>query len=230
MDSDFSRMVDDAASIASSGRWDAVNERIEHLAAKPGVDNGWWLQLFASLCAQAFSEYLLLKRAYADKRGSVPLLAWRARNLLELSAWCLYCSKNKENARRFYEDAGRDVLGILNAFTKWGRATAQAADWLDLFDEPKQDISRRAASDGIQSLDGAYKLVNDAAKDAGIGDHFTLSYRMLSKFAHPTSMQILAAPDESRDNWHKDLFYSQGCLFFVGAFTALEDCLRRACQ
>src|SRR5712691_8255186 len=60
------------------------------------------------------------------------------------------------------------------------------------------------------------------AKESGIGDHFSLSYRMLSKFAHPTAMQILAPPDEAKAALQKDCFFSQGCLFFTGAFVALE--------
>jgi hypothetical protein len=223
MDPEFSRLVDEAANISASGRWAAVNERIKHLAASPGADNDWWVQLFGSLCFQICSEYLCLKRAHEAKRDEASLLAWRARNLLELSVWCLYCSKSKENARRLYEDAGRDVLGLFGAFTKWGAATAQGPDWLGLFAGAKQNLSQRAASDGIASLDGPYKQVSDAAKEAGIGEHFSLSYRMLSKFAHPTAMRILAPPDEANAALQKDCFFSQGCLFFTGAFVAVED-------
>jgi hypothetical protein len=222
MDPEFSRLVDEASNIAASGRWAAVDQRIKQLAANPGAGNDWWVQLFASLCSKIFSEYLSLKRAHEEKRDEASLLAWRARNLLELSVWCLFFSKSRENARRLYEDAGRDVLGLFGAFTKWGAATAQDPDWLDLFTGAKQDLSQLAASDGIASLDGPYKRVNEAANESGIGDHFSLSYRMLSKFAHPTAMQILAPPDEAKAALQKDYFFSQGCLFFTGAFVALE--------
>ena len=158
MDPEFSRLVDEAANIPASGRLAAVNERIEHLAANPGIDNDWWVQLFGSLGFQIFSEYLSLKRGYEEKRDEASLLAWRARNLLELSVWCLYCSKSRENARRLYEDAGRDVLGLFGAFTKWGATTAQDPEWLDLVTGAKQDLSQRAAADGIASLDGPYNL------------------------------------------------------------------------
>jgi hypothetical protein len=148
--------VNDAAGIAASGRWAAVNARIEALAPNPGPDNAWWVQIFASLCSQNFSEYLSLKRAYEDKqKDDVALLAWRARNLLELSVWSTYSAKNRDNARRVYEDAGRDVRGVYDAFIKWGTATAQAADWLDPLATAKQDLSERARLlDGITSLDG----------------------------------------------------------------------------
>jgi hypothetical protein len=49
---------------------------------------------------------------------------------------------------------------------------------------------------------------------------------MLSKFAHPTAMQILAPRDEERDGKLKDCFFSQGCLFFTGAFVELEKAVK----
>jgi len=221
MSPEFSRLVEGAAEIAASGRWAAVKERIRHLTANPEVDNDWWITLFASLCFHTCSEYRLLKRAHREN-GGAPLLAWRARNLLELSVWSMYCAKSRQYARRFYEDAGRDELGLYSAFTTWGVVTAQSADWLQPIANAKQDLSQRAAAAGIDSLDGVYKRVHEAAKECGLGDHFSLYFTMLSKFAHPTAMHILAPPDEARDALQKDCFFSQGCLFFTGAFVALE--------
>ena len=92
MDPEFTKFVDDAANIATSGRWAAVNAGIKRLAANPGVGNEWYVQLKGSLYFQVFSEYLHLKKAYEEKQdGDVSLLAWRARNLLELSGWSIYC-------------------------------------------------------------------------------------------------------------------------------------------
>jgi hypothetical protein len=223
MDPEFSKLIEMAASIATSGRWAAVNARIERLTANPGVDNEWFVRLFGSLCSKVFSEYLALKRAHGEKReNDASLLAWRARNLLELAVWSMYCSKSRENARRLYEDAGRDVRGVFDAFTKWGSATAEAADWLEPLSRAKEDLSQRAASNGIESLDGPYKQVNEAAKECGIGGQFSVSYKTLSKFAHPTAMRILAPPDEAKNALQRDWFFHDGCLFFTGAFGALE--------
>ncbi len=224
MDPEFQRLVDAAAEVATSGRWDAANDRIKALAANPGPDNDWHVQLLGCLCSQIFSEYLALKRAYADERDrDSSLVAWRARNLLELSVWCLFCAKDRAHARRLYEDAGRDVLGIYSAFEKWGTATAKEPDFLALFSTAKQELSSRAAADGTTSLDGDFKKVNEAAEEVGIGVHFRLSYKMLSKFAHPTAMRILAPPDEPRTTLQRNCFFSQGCLYFRGAFDSLEN-------
>src|SRR5579862_7737146 len=104
MDSELSRFVEDAALIATSGRWEALNERIKEMAASPGgPENIWRVELFAGLCSQLFSEYLLLKCANQDTAArDVSVLAWRARNLLELSVWTTYCAASGENARRLY--------------------------------------------------------------------------------------------------------------------------------
>lgn len=188
------------------------------------MGNEWWVQVFGSLVWQVFSEYLSLQRAYeSEKAEDTALLAWRARNLLELSVWSTYCARSRDNARRLHEDAGRDVRDTFDVFTRWGTHTAQAGDWLDPLAAAKQDLSERARLlDGIQSLEGRYKLVSDAAEDCGIREHFSLSNKMLSKFAHPTAMRILAPPDEKRESLQRDYFYGLGCLFFTGAFHALE--------
>jgi hypothetical protein len=106
MKTEFTRVANDAATIATSERWDAVKARIKFLSQNPGSSNGWLVQLFAGLFCQTFSEYLALKRAYQTKEsGDAGLLAWRARNLLELSVWATYCGKSRENARRLYQQA-----------------------------------------------------------------------------------------------------------------------------
>lgn len=224
MDPEFSRLAQDAANIAATGRWEALNARIKALAANPGPDNAWWVQLLGSLVWQAFSEHLSLKHAYeSNKDEDTALLAWRARNLLELSVWSTYCARSRDNARCLYEDAGRDVRDTVDAFIRWGTNTAQADDWLDPFAAANQGLSERARRlAGIQSLDGPYKPVRKAAMECGIGEHFGLSYKMLSKFAHPTAMRILAPPDEKGDSLQRDCFFGLGCLFFAGAFHALE--------
>ena len=225
MHPEHQRLVDFATDIATSGRWAAANENIARLSANPGPGNGWWVQLIGSLVAKSFEEYLFLKKSYEDGCCDPSLLAWRARNLLELSTWCMYCVKSRENARRLYEDAGRDEHGLYDAFSKWGTARSQDQDFLDIFVKATQNLSNRAAAEGIASINGHYKDVREAAIEVGIGDHYALTYRMLSKFTHPTAMGILSVLNDDTAKLQRDLFFSFGCLFFVGAFTAVEPYL-----
>jgi hypothetical protein len=183
MNTELARLANNAAQIETSGRWHAVKARVKFLAHNPGSGNGWWVQLFGGLCCQTFSEYLALKRTYEKKEnGDAALLAWRARNLLELSVWATYCVTARENARRLFQ---------------------------------------RASCDGMESLEGPYD-VSATAAECGIGEQFSVSYRMLSKFAHPSVMQIVAAPDDAREVLQRDVLYGQGCLFFCDAFDTLE--------
>ena len=225
MDSERSRWIGDAARIATSGRWDAVYERLKEMAANPGgPDNAWWAELFLGLCSQVFSEYLLLKRAYEEGAArDVSVLAWRARNLLELWVWSMYCARSRENARRLYEDAARDINGVLAAFKKWGEATAQTAEWFEPGTSAQEQVSNRALSDGIASVNGRFKEVREAAEEVGIGDDFNLYNRILSKWAHPTAMQIRFSSNDELTAWQRDSSFSNGCLFFAGAFSALQE-------
>jgi hypothetical protein len=51
---------------------------------------------------------------------------------------------------------------------------------------------------------------------------------MPSKFAHPTAMRILAPPGEAQNALQRDCFFSQGCLYFRGAFDSPESQLTGA--
>ena len=218
----LSQFVADAANIKESGRWAAMNEKIVCLAKNPGVGKAWQVQLLGALCFQVFSEYRRLQDARAAERTDPSLLAWRARNLLELSVWSAYFAKSCENAWRLYEDAGRDAKNVLDVFERWGKGTGQPVDWLSPIADGKDDLSRRAASEGIESLDGRYMRVEDAAGECGLKDMFKVMNKMLSKFAHPTAMQILGMADDEKQSLQRDTFYALGCCFFVGAVSALE--------
>jgi hypothetical protein len=130
------------------------------------------MQVVASLCAANFAEYLALKAAHADLHGASSLIAWRARNLLELSVWAVYCGKSVQNAQRFFTDAGRDVLGLFDAFSKWFALSGREWSSNVAVDRAKADLLGRAAARGIDSLDGSYKPVSAAAKEIGMGDPF----------------------------------------------------------
>lgn len=228
MDPELSTSVDAATNIISSGRWSAVMTKVGRLAANASVDDGRHAGLLKSFGSHVFSEFALLKSAHAeDQEGDPRLLAWRARNLLELSVWSIYCSKSRANAWRFYEDAGRDLMDVFSAFERVGLATNQQPDFFDAFVGAKHDLSKRAASHGIESLEGQYKKVHQASKECEIEDLFNFNYKLLSKFAHPTAMIVLASADGESNTLQRDYFFNQGCLFFTKAFKFLEVWLER---
>jgi hypothetical protein len=225
MENELEKNIREAVEIETSGRWSALNQKICQLADNHKGHEAWQIEVLGALCFKNFSEYSALKKAYEDSGSEPSLLAWRARNLLEISVWSHYCAQNRDSARVFYVDAGRDVVGTYDAFTKWGKITSQDDEWLNPLENAKQDISTRAVSKGIESLDGSYKQVRDAALECEFGDDFNVSYKLLSKFAHPTSMLIMAGAEPEKEELQKRLFFSHGCMFFIGAFTALVNAL-----
>jgi hypothetical protein len=224
MDTELAVFVEQAASIATSGRRDAVNEVVKLWAARPKTkDEMWYGELFADLCFRVFHEYGALKEAYATPppKDDLALLSWRARNLLELSVWATFCAKDRTKARQFFEDLGKDANNLLKAFQTWGQATNQSPDWFQHGTEAHDGLANAALLRGIASIDGQFTKVTDAAGEIGIAHHFTMMNKLLSKFAHPTAMLILGN-SEARQ-MQKEAAFANGCLFFVGAFTALES-------
>lgn len=185
------RFPEAADDIRVSGRWAALNTRIEELAANPDQGNAWQTQLFGRLASEMFSEYLLLRESYlAPRRGDVPLLAWRARNLLELSVWATYCATSRDQARKWYVAALRDPGGV--------------------------------EAEGTESYDNCGKVVLQAADECGLAEFVSVRWRTLSSFAHPTATRILRSTDSVK---RRDQFYSDGCLFFLGAFNSIDHAL-----
>ena len=219
-------MIDGAAQIVTSGRWDALNATIERLAKSyGGREDVWYLQTLSGSAFMSLTEYNLLKEANDQRRDTVSRLAWHSRNLLELSVWAVYCMGGIPHARRLYEDAGHDVTDMYSAFQKWGEATAQNADFISRFVSAKQDLAQRAAAEGVEELDASYRQVSTVANEIGMGEHFRVGFKLLSKWAHPTAMQMLGVVDENQIVLQRECFFSMGCLHFTGAFMAVESLL-----
>jgi hypothetical protein len=161
-------------------------------------------------------EYHSIKDAYENK-GSIALLAWRSRNLLELSMWSAYCARSRAHARRVYEDGLRDLHDILDAYQRWSVATGKSAIH-DQFASAKQDLAQRAKILDA-SLEGSYKKVSHAAKECGFKDDFEINYKLCSKFAHQSALRRFVAL-EAEDL--KDYFFATACISFAHAFNSIE--------
>jgi ClpP class serine protease len=145
--------------------------------------------------------------------------------LLEISVWAIYATRTRNNARRLYEDAGRDIRGIYDAFSKWGDRTHQG----DVYRAAKVELATNAKLlGGIDSIEGKYKPVAEAADELGLGEYYSVIYKLLSKFAHPTAMLMLGNIDAEKRRLQRGFFYGQGCLQFTTAFSELERTLALA--
>jgi len=220
----FSDFISQAQDIKESGQWAALNVRIEKLAADPGAGNEWYVQIYGQLCAQVFAEFFALDREFKEARyGDVSLLAWRSRNLLELSIWSHFLAKGRKNARQLYEDAGRDADDLLTVFEKWGQNHGETAEWFELIATAKTDLTNRAAADDIAGLNRRYMRVDKAAEECGLADNYKVMSKVLSKVVHPTAFLILVINDDTQIAQQRELLYGFGCLFFGAAFVVLDN-------
>ena len=226
MEAELIGSINDAAGIASSGRWKTFNERIVYYAGNHKAVKSWHFVLFASIWHQVCSEYHSLKDVYyTPSNNDLSLLAWRARNLLELRIWAVYFCRNEQSARRIYEDAGRDGLDVFKALTTWGKVADQEIDWETKFKDADAMLRERAIEAGIDDLDGTFKAVKDAAQECGLERDYRLQFKVLSKFAHPTAFQLVAPADDPSREPFRDAFFSQGCGLFALTFACLESYL-----
>ncbi len=85
----------------------------------------------------------------------------------------------------------------------------------------RDELANAALARGVASIEGDFTRVPVAAKKNGFEQHFNLMIKLLSKYAHPTAMLILGNAENRK--MPKDSTFANGCLFFIGAFTALEN-------
>ena len=122
-------------------------------------------------------------------QDAFPASAWNARSLLELWMWTKYCSISTQNARRFHEDAARDMLGLVEAHASMCKLAG--------IQNPSEISARKLLAKlaqkelGVSKIDPAYARVADAAKQIGLAEQFRAWNVHLSKFAHPTAGLVI---------------------------------------
>lgn len=147
--------------------------------------------------------------------------AWNSRNLLELWVWLKYCATSRDNARRFHEDALRDMQGLTDALCK-----LHALQGIPNEFEVSARIKIEEVRDklGLGSLDSGYTRVADAAEAVGLGDFFASSNKLLSKLAHPTAGLVLGIMHQSETHRSLQATLTTSGLFFAGqCVIALEQ-------
>lgn len=162
---------------------DRLNQLLEAIRGYSGTIEDWYANLLSKIvlavaleCQELFET--IEKRALSSS-------AWHARNLLELWIWIEYCSPSQANARRFHEDALRDLQGFAESLSKM-HATAKVKNEFET--AARKKLAEMALTElGITFLDSKYLRVGEAAKSLGLVDWYAPCNAHLSKFAHPTA-------------------------------------------
>jgi hypothetical protein len=93
---------------------DRLNQLIAEFSQSKRLED-WYRDLLVKVSLSVGRVCLDLLATTETK--ALPAAAWNARNLLEFWVWTKYCS-GRENARRFHEDAVRDMKGLASAHSK----------------------------------------------------------------------------------------------------------------
>lgn len=140
-------------------------------------------EVIAELKRVITQEFLELRLAYESDRPYW-IVAYLARNLLELYVWTKYSLQSNAEASRFYEDSTRDLMDAM-------RAPSPTREDTERFLKQRADLIAFAKHFGFESVADPYTRVSKAAKAVDMKTFDTLN-KLLSKFAHPTAMRIFA--------------------------------------
>lgn len=139
--------------------------------------------------------------SYKEQR--VDAVAQATRNLLELCIWTEFCEMSEENAKRFSDDAARDMRDLMEAVQ---------ALYVSVNKEPEPklagmigELKANAPSFDIKDIDAEYMLVNNAAGVVGRQLGHAKFYKAASKFAHPTALLLCIkdAPSGLLDSFYE---------------------------
>jgi hypothetical protein len=155
----------------------------------------------------------------AAKFGRLSIIAWLARNILELATWSAHCARSEKNSKGFVLDAGRDVNDALNVPDGIFSQTFS-------FRGARQENLDRAIRDGLTSLDDKYNTVYDVAKQLGQGDMFRYTNKLFSKFAHPTALSVIYG-DRGTLKTMRDKFYNIGVDMAEASLQEIDKVLQR---
>ena len=183
-------------------------------------------------CFPAWREYQILafirySGVYAEdlseayRRERVDLLAQAMRNLMELNIWTRFCAMSEANAKRFFDDATRDLKEMLEVaqivYTNVNREANQTLDAL------LTDLRGSAARFNIEDFDGQYTRVNDAARIVGVQFGHAKLYKVASKLAHPTALLLrIIQPEQDL----RDSLYEGGAKLVDACLVKTENCIK----
>lgn len=208
--------------IGESGRWKAFDVALSLLQNTPDLHKPWRIKVLFGLGATILKEYKKLKEAFSRDDNYLPNIAFHARNLLELCVWTSYVSISEENARRFHLDSSVDPMELVRAAENWGNESGQNAEWMQGFPDAKDRLIANAHLQDDENLNGKYRKVEKVAAEVGLEKIYQISYKMLSKHAHPTAWVVMMHDNTSMISALRKTFFNQGCWLFIGAFDTLE--------
>ena len=179
-----------------------------------------WRELQLRSFVQHTTLYAVdLQLAYQNDRVSP--VAQAMRNLMEIYIWTQYTRKSNENAKKFYQDAARDVRDTMETLQKVYTRENNTPEkrLVALLDEMKSEFAKF----NVEDYEEAFTRVSDAAKEIGKDHAHGPIYKVASKFAHPTALLLIM---EKPVPGLIDSFYQGGVELALACLLEVENSIR----
>ncbi len=202
-------------------RYGAADDLVRRIYTKvntEGIDM-WNAHVLAGLLASAAAAEKHLRRGYEAK--DVSYVCWAARNLVELGIWCQFC-REKENARRFYQDSLRDLNGTMMAYQELLEVINPSDEQRKLIGETRQDTTELSESLGVHGGDTRFLPVSEAAEQLGKGIWFRKTNKILSKLVHPTAYAVTTSITGSLFGRANEDFFMVGYYHALAVLETIE--------
>lgn len=197
-----------------------LRELLEVIQQRDLPSDDWYAILVTNILASVARVCRDLLKTI-EQEGALPAAAWNARNLLELWIWTEYCTVSRQNAKRFYEDALRDGLGLTESLSRMAKLTGTVNDFGD---QARKKITETALKEHGIELDTNYEKVATAAKNVGLGEWYGACNAHLSKFAHPTAGLVVGIMHQTKNVIELQATCTTQGLYFAGrCVMALEQ-------
>jgi hypothetical protein len=180
----------------------------------------WHWQVFAGLLISATSAQKHLRLGFEHR--DISHVCWAARTLLELFVWADFCRADKENARRFYQDAMRDLNGTMVTFQQLLDVidvTPEQRMMIDDTQEGSEDLSVRG---GLAPQNTKFTQVADAADKIGRGPWFRKANKILSKLVHPTAFAVVTAPTDGLSGGACEHLFMTGLYYALYVYDSIN--------
>ena len=160
-----------------------------------------------------------LERARKEKRISI--VAWNARNFLELWIWVQFCCVSENNAKRFRDDTERDFYGLMKAFGKMAQLATGIED--ARFTGTLEKLKDLGKAHGIENLGDDFKRVSEAADELGHKEFFLLNNKFLSKLAHPTAFVVHSSGSMKSEEDVRDMIFVDGAKYAIDSMRRINN-------
>jgi len=135
------------------------------------------------------TEEQLDRLLLAHSEGSLAMMAYATRNLLELNIWTAYVLASNDNTKRFAQDWLLDGIGLLEGLEGWHVSYGGKAEDLTSTSATLAELKKNRSEWGLDNA--KYLSVSKVGHELGYGNEYDNLFKVYSKLVHPTSWSVL---------------------------------------